>query len=319
MITVSVAIITYNQAKFIKKAIESALNQETNFTYEILVGDDFSSDGTREIIAEYAQRYPDKVVAVLHPKNLGQNGLFNTLETYKKARGKYIAVFDGDDYWTDSHKLQRQVDFLEKNLDFSSCFHNATITYEDGTPAHPLNPDDQKTVIEQEDLIGVEEVWFMATSSVMFRNVITHYPDWFKKSISGDIPRYILLAKLGKIGYLPYLMSVYRKNAGGSSFTDNYSDARFLKNRIAMYQGIDQELGYRFHATLRRNIARYKLLLCEAKQYRHRRFWQAFYALQSLWMSRPNAHEHRREVWLKYVLNAKMMQYYAEIKGKIFG
>lgn len=265
---VSVCIITYNQAAFIGHAIDSVVSQRVNFPMEILVGDDCSTDGTQAIIQSYADRYPQLIKPVLHDHNLGQNGLFNTLETYKLSKGTYLAAMDGDDYWTDTLKLQKQVDFLDAHPDFSTCFHNALITYEDGTPSHVLNPPDQPPVTTVEDLIGEDEIWFMATSSVMFRNDIREYPDWFKKSLSGDIPRYVLLAKLGKIGYLPDVMSVYRKNRGGTSFTDKYDDARFLQNRIDMYEGINQELDGRYKKTLRRNIARYYRWMLDSKQYR---------------------------------------------------
>lgn len=310
MIKVSVTILTYNQKQFIGKAIESALSQKTNFDVEILVGDDCSTDGAQETILAYQEKYPDKVKAVLHSKNLGQNGLFNTIETLKLAKGTYIAPMDGDDYWTDDQKLQRQVDFMEAHPDFSACFHNALITYEDGTPSHELNSPDQKEVITTADLVGEDEIWFMATSAVMFKNGIMHYPDWFLKSSSGDIPRYVILAKHGPIGYVPGVMSVYRKNRGGASFKDHYRDARFLYNRIAMYEGIDKELDYRHHDLLRLNIARYYRMLLDAKQYQKSYFRRARLALKYLQLGQP-PREISKEVIRDYVLPKWMMNVYS--------
>ncbi|HAK79430.1 MAG TPA: glycosyl transferase family 2 [Runella sp.] len=310
MIKVSVTILTYNQKEFIGKAIESALSQKTNFDVEILVGDDCSTDGAQETILAYQEKYPDKVKAVLHSKNLGQNGLFNTIETLKLAKGTYIAPMDGDDYWTDDQKLQRQVDFMEAHPDFSACFHNALITYEDGTPSHELNSPDQKEVITAEDLVGEDEIWFMATSAVMFKNGIMHYPDWFLKSSSGDIPRYVILAKHGPIGYVPGVMSVYRKNRGGASFKDHYRDARFLYNRIAMYEGIDKELDYRHHDLLRLNIARYYRMLLDAKQYQKSYFRRARLALKYLQLGQP-PREISKEIIRDYVLPKWMMNVYS--------
>ncbi|MBB3840922.1 glycosyltransferase involved in cell wall biosynthesis [Runella defluvii] len=310
MIKVSVTILTYNQKQFIGKAIESALSQKTNFDVEILVGDDCSTDGAQETILAYQEKYPDKVKAVLHSKNLGQNGLFNTIETLKLAKGTYIAPMDGDDYWTDDQKLQRQVDFMEAHPDFSACFHNALITYEDGTPSHELNSPDQKEVITAADLVGEDEIWFMATSAVMFKNGIMHYPDWFLKSSSGDIPRYVILAKHGPIGYVPGVMSVYRKNRGGASFKDHYRDARFLYNRIAMYEGIDKELDYRHHDLLRLNIARYYRMLLDAKQYQKSYFRRARLALKYLQLGQP-PREISKEVIRDYVLPKWMMNVYS--------
>lgn len=307
---VSVAILTYNQKNFIGKAIDSALAQQTDFDFEILVGDDCSTDGAQEVIQEYQNRYPTKVKAVLHPKNLGQNGLFNTIETLKLAQGTYIAPMDGDDYWTDTAKLQKQVDFMEAHPDFSACFHNALITYEDGSPSHVLNPPDQKTVITVEDLVGEDEIWFMATSAVMFKNGIMHYPDWFLQSTSGDIPRYVILAKQGPIGYVPGVMSVYRKNRGGASFRDHYKDARFLYNRIRMYEGINKELGHTYDALLRRNIARYYRMLLDARQYQKSYFRRTGLALKYLYLGKPDK-ETTKETVRDYVIPKWMMQVYS--------
>lgn len=307
---VSVVILTYNQKNFIGKAIESALAQETNFDFEILVGDDCSTDGAQEVIQNYQNQYPDKVKAILHSKNLGQNGLFNTIETLKLAKGTYIAPMDGDDYWTSPHKLQIQVDFMEANPSFSACFHNALITYEDGTPSHELNSPDQKTIISVEDLVGEDEIWFMATSAVMFKNGLMYYPEWFLQSTSGDIPRYVILAKQGPIGYVSGVMSVYRKNRGGASFRDHYRDARFLYNRIKMYEGINKELGQQYDDLLKRNIARYYKMLLEARQYQKSYFRRARLAIKYLELGKPDR-ETTREVVRDYIIPKWMMQVYS--------
>lgn len=307
---VSVVILTYNQKNFIGKAIESALAQETNFDFEILVGDDCSTDGAQEVIQSYQNQYPDKVKAILHSKNLGQNGLFNTIETLKLAKGAYIAPMDGDDYWTSPHKLQIQVDFMEANPNFSACFHNALITYEDGTPSHELNSPDQKTIVTVEDLVGEDEIWFMATSAVMFKNGLMYYPEWFLQSTSGDIPRYVILAKQGPIGYVSGVMSVYRKNRGGASFRDHYRDARFLYNRIKMYEGINKELGQQYDDLLKRNIARYYKMLLEARQYQKSYFRRARLAIKYLELGKPDR-ETTREVVRDYIIPKWMMQVYS--------
>lgn len=307
---VSVVILTYNQKDFIGKAIESALVQETNFDFEILVGDDCSTDGTQEVISEYQRNYPDKVKAILHPKNLGQNGLFNTIETLKLAQGEYIAHMDGDDYWISTQKLQKQVDFMEEHPGFSACFHNALITYEDGSSAHELNANDQKSVITVEDLVGEDEIWFMATSAVMFRNRLLYYPEWFLKSTSGDIPRYVILAKQGLIGYVPEVMSVYRKNRGGASFKDHYRDARFLRNRIQMYEGINKELDYQYDRILKRNIARYYRMMLDARQYQKNYFRRAGLAMKYLNLGKPSK-EVSKEIIRDYITPKWLMSLYS--------
>ncbi|GAB3539528.1 glycosyltransferase family 2 protein [Spirosoma fluminis] len=313
MVKVSVLIITYNQQKFIRKAIDSALAQKTTFPIEILVGDDFSSDGTRDIIQDYERLHPGLVKGVLHPRNMGKNGGINFLETLKLAQGEYYALMDGDDYWTDPLKLQKQADLLDAHPDYSTVFHNALITYEDGTPSHLLNGSDMKPFYTVDDLIGEDEIWFMATSSTMYRNAIKEYPTWFRESSSGDIPRLILKAKLGKIGYIPDVMSVYRKNRGGASYADNYYEESFLRNRIQMYRDINRELDYKYDRVLRRNIARYYRMLLDSKQYKNRYFRRVFYALKYLHLGRPDW-EKTKFVIRDYVLPRPVTKLYSSIR-----
>jgi len=310
---VSVTIITYNQNNFIRKAIDSALAQETTFPFEILVGDDFSSDGTREIIQEYEQQYPGKVIGVLQPRNLGKNGGLNLLETLKLVKGEYYAQMDGDDYWTDSTKLQKQVDFLDANPQCSAVFHNAEVIYEDGSPSYILNGPDMKTFYTLDDLVGDHEIWFMATSSTMYRNSIKEYPAWFRESSSGDIPRLILKAKLGPIGYISDVMSVYRKNRAGASFHDYEWDERFLRNRIQMYSDINRELDFKYDRVLRKNIARYYRLMLDAKQYEQSYFRRAFYALKYVYMAQPSG-RIVKDIFRDYVVPSPIRKLYSSIR-----
>ena len=313
MIKVSVLIITYNQKKFIRKAIDSALAQKTTFPIEILVGDDFSSDGTREIIQEYERAHPGLVIGVLHPRNMGKNGGINFLDTLKLAKGEYYALMDGDDYWTDPLKLQKQADFLDAHPDYSTVFNNALITYEDGAPSHLLNGPDMKPFYTVDDLIGESEIWFMATSSTMYRNNIKEYPTWFRESSSGDIPRLILKAKLGKIGYISDVMSVYRKNRAGASFHDNERDETFLRNRIQMYRDINRELDYRYDSILRRNIARYYRMMLDAKQYEGSYFRRARLALKYIYLGKPDW-EKTKDVIRDYIVPEPISKLYSSLR-----
>lgn len=310
---VSILIITYNQKKFIRQAIDSVLMQKTSFPIEILVGDDFSSDGTREIIQEYEQKHPGLVIGVLHPRNMGKNGGINFLETLKRAKGEYYALIDGDDYLTDPLKLQKQADLLDAHPDYSMTFHNALITYEDGSPSHILNGDDMKPFYTVEDLIGEDEIWFMATSSTMYRNSIREYPTWFRESSSGDIPRLILKAKLGKIGYIPDVMSVYRKNRAGASYHDNERDEVFLRNRIRMYSDINRELDYRYNRTMRRNIARYYRMMLDARQYEGSYFRRARLAMKYLYMAKPEWNKSK-DVIRRYIAPPPLAKLYSAIR-----
>ena len=126
---VSVWITAYNHEKYIAEALDGVLNQQTNFDYEIVLGEDGSTDRTREIVLAYQKKYPGKFKLFLPEKNMGM--LEITKPTFEMCTGKYIAFLDGDDYWTDPLKLQKQVDLLEANPDISFCYHNAKGYYQD--------------------------------------------------------------------------------------------------------------------------------------------------------------------------------------------
>lgn len=266
---VSVHIITYNHREFIAESLEGVLMQKTDFPFEIIVGEDFSTDGTRDIVFEFEKRFPEKIKVVTGDKNVGAAN--NAIRAFDACRGKYIAVLEGDDHWIDPLKLQKQVDFLETNPDFSICFTNTRVDYfNNEAPSYLLNETIQKDVFTLDDLIGEDEIWFMATASLMFRTTsILPLPEWFPHSKSGDIPLAILAARHGKIKYLPDVTSVYRKHAGGVSLTDHKNDAKFLFNRIFMYSHLDKETEFKFHHRFRRNIGRYYYMLLGSQQYRN--------------------------------------------------
>ena len=129
-IKVQVVCVTYNQKEYIKEALDSFIMQKTNFGYEVLVGDDGSTDGTSEIVAEYAKKYPDIIKPIFHSHNTGSYQ--NLLDAASACKGKYVAMCDGDEYWTDENKLQKQADFMDTHKDCSICFHTVLIKYEDG-------------------------------------------------------------------------------------------------------------------------------------------------------------------------------------------
>ncbi len=117
---VSVVVATYNQENYIRHTLESIVSQKVNFEYEVLVGDDCSPDKTGEIVKEFAEKYPDKIVPILREKNLGMGG--NVLDLTMRTQGEYVAFIEGDDYWIDENKLQKQVDFLDAHKDYVACF-----------------------------------------------------------------------------------------------------------------------------------------------------------------------------------------------------
>lgn len=117
---ISVVIITYNQERFLARAIESVIRQNVEFDYEVLIGDDCSTDNTADIVRKYAELYPDKIVPVIRDKNLGMTG--NEEDLVKRTKGEYVAFLEGDDYWLSDDKLQKQVDFLDSHRDYVAVF-----------------------------------------------------------------------------------------------------------------------------------------------------------------------------------------------------
>jgi len=214
----SVCMITYNHEKYIAQAIESALMQKTNFDYEIVIGEDCSTDKTRDIVIEYAKKYPEKIKPILNEENLG--AIANLVKTLKHCKGKYVALLEGDDYWTDPYKLQKQVDFLETMPDFAICFHRVKIKYEDKPLKERLSNINQKAITTIEDLAHGNYIY---TASCVFRNCLSGLPDWFNQCPVGDYPLHLLNAKYGKIKFIDDTMGVYRVHKGGIWSTKNWA------------------------------------------------------------------------------------------------
>ncbi|MBI3922078.1 MAG: glycosyltransferase [Armatimonadetes bacterium] len=210
---VSICMVTYNHEKYLAQAIESVLSQQVDFDYELVIGEDCSTDRTREVVLEYANRYPDKISPLLHDKNLGMQR--NYLHTLHACRGAYIALLEGDDYWTDSHKLQRQVEFLKANPGFSACFTRTSVFHDgDSSPAFCIPSDDpDRKVITTEDLLRKNCI---ATCSMVFRNLMPeiHFEAFLSLKMV-DWPLWVMVSQHGPIGYFNDMMAAYRLHTEG--------------------------------------------------------------------------------------------------------
>lgn len=209
---VSVSMITYNHEKYIAEAIEGVVMQKTNFPFELVIGEDLSTDSTRAICIEYQKRYPDTIRLRLNSSNQGM--MLNWINNIESGQGKYIALCDGDDYWTDPYKLQKQVDFMEANPDFSMCSHKI----------HTLmcghldeNIEMERDVLTTEDII--QKDWGLLTASIFFRKDAHKVPDWYYNVKNGDYALQLIVSLSGKIKFLPDYMAVYRQHLGGVSST----------------------------------------------------------------------------------------------------
>jgi glycosyltransferase involved in cell wall biosynthesis len=245
-IKVSVAIITYNHEKYIVDAIKGALNQETDFDYEIVIGDDCSTDETASIIAEYKNKYPKKICLLAHASNLGPRKNFESI--IDACQGDFIASLDGDDYWSDPEKLQSQADHLDANPGLSASFHPSLYLYDNGMEEQCIYPPDRKSVYGIPDIIHDNCI---SSNTLMFRrNGFQNFPLWMHENseFPGDL--FILLSCLqqGEIGYLDRCMAVYRVHDQGvwSSLTE----AQKIGSEIRMNRSLRQMLDDQYRSNL---------------------------------------------------------------------
>lgn len=233
---ISVCVITYNHRDYIRECLDAILTQKLNVPWQLVVADDCSTDGTREILKEYQQKYPDLIHLILQKKNVGPEANWLDLIAYPKT--KYLLYAEGDDYFTDSTKLQRQIDFLETHPDFAMCFHPVKVIYQDGSQPEGLFPTAEqrfhKRVLTIDDLLMSN---FIQTNSVLYRWQFVHkdIKDVYPRGIApGDWYLHLLHAQAGKIGFIDRAMAVYRRHAGGIWWdSDKNLDAIWRKYGVA--------------------------------------------------------------------------------------
>lgn len=259
---VTVRCITYNHARYIAQSIEGFLMQQVDFPFEILIGDDASTDGTVEIVRQYQAAHPELIRAVYQVENQFSKGRRPWRELYfNLARGRYIAVCDGDDYWSDPLKLQKQVNFLEAHPDYALCFHDATILWDDASRApQTLRPANLKQSYALEDLLVGN---FIPMLTTLYRHrLFEMLPAWYLEMPIGDWPLHILNAQYGKIGYLPEVMAVYRLHAGGS--WSSMDEGAQRRKEIRVYEMLLDNLGAEQAPYLRQGLSRLYHRMAEA-------------------------------------------------------
>ena len=253
---VSVCCLTYNHDKYIGRALDSILNQKTNFPIEIIVHDDASSDGTRDIIIGFAKKYSEIIRPVFQENNLMKSGIgiFQIYTNYvlPLAKGKYIAICECDDYWIDSLKLQKQVDFLEVNPDFSICFHNVGFL-ENQIIDFEAHKNYYKDLLSNRDVFGIEDLIkgnFIPNCSVVYRRNDFCYPEVFNNLLFADWPLHIHYSLSGEIKYLDEIMAIYQVHQHGlwSGLSDEdkqYSELQFYKS-LLLFISKPQLIDYTF-------------------------------------------------------------------------
>ena len=213
---ISILCVAYNHEKYIEECINGLLKQETKFPVEIIIHDDASIDRTPDIIKSYCDKYPALFKPILQEENQYSKGRKIITITYPVAAGSYIAICEGDDYWSSPKKLQVQVDLLESHPDYVSCFHWADWLVQDTGKIAPwkYGPPYLKSFYILNDILKDRN--FIPTCSVVFRNhIIKQFPDWYNEVPIGDLPLHMLLAKYGKIGFIDEKMGVCRRHKGG--------------------------------------------------------------------------------------------------------
>lgn len=254
---VTIASTTYNMEAYIGEAIESWLAQKTSFQFDIVISDDGSTDGTCDVVRRYIEKYPN--IRLISTGHIGK--MPNFIRSLKESKGKYIALCDGDDYWIDPEKLQKQVDFMESHPDFSECFTNSYV----------LNTETGKKKIaktqiwEEADTEGLlqhrdnDNVQMSPghTSTFLYRNqYLQEYPEWMYGDVMTDFPLYMLMSKYGKAKFINEITSVYRHRPNGVSSL-NFTFEKNARKRINVYRNVNRDFNYKYKKIINPIIADY--------------------------------------------------------------
>jgi len=271
--TVSVIMITYGHEQFIKQAIEGVLMQQCDFDVELIIADDCSPDITESIVNDICQTHSNAswIKYTKHKNNLGM--MPNFIFALQQAEGKYIALCEGDDYWTDHEKLQKQVDFLEENPDYNLVGH------------HAINSFENKIGVFEKDSYSFDSIYFrnlrIPTASLVFRNNI-EIPEWFKKVYGGDRGLIFLNAKIGDIKILPFMGSFYRIHEGGVE--QLYKKDKFKKpirniNEEIIYYNLTKNLP-KSHVLRNKIIKNYLYIIIQSiMRFKPKYFFMSCYSL----------------------------------------
>ncbi|HVM87585.1 MAG TPA: glycosyltransferase [Puia sp.] len=251
MIEVSVCVFAYNFGKYIEHCLQSILQQKTNFGYEIIVGDDLSTDDTRTICLDYARKYPDIIRLSFNERNEGL--IKNWNRTFNQAKGKYIAIIDGDDYFCSNEKLQKQFDAMEADAGAVLCFHNVKEIHKDASL-------DTETKFENRIYTCKDFMkgWFVRTSSIFFRNNILPdpMPDWvfdFPNRLDSIMP--VMLNEKGHTIFINETLSVWRKHNAGTSNLFKIDVLGNLQTILALYSQLNIYTQKKYNGEVQQHIS----------------------------------------------------------------
>lgn len=249
-LSVSICCITYNHEKFISETIDGFLMQKTTFPFGIIIGEDCSTDDTLEIINEYKSKYPNLIQVLTNDINVGMQKNFE--RTFNACTGTYIALCEGDDFWTDAHKLQKQISFLEANSQFAMCCHKSENYNEEekGITSHyPTINNEEEFVLY--DLFHTN---IANTCTFVYRNYHIQLPVFFENLYVGDWPLHMIQAQHGKIKYFPESMSRYRIHSQGVWSGEDFP--KKLEHINDMLKHMDNYFQLKYHKQIYQTIGR---------------------------------------------------------------
>ncbi|MBP2241865.1 glycosyltransferase involved in cell wall biosynthesis [Cytobacillus eiseniae] len=257
---VSINCITYNHEKYIAACMDGFLKQKTSFDFEIIIGEDCSTDQTRKMIEEYMKQFPGKIKLITSDSNVGWRE--NEKRVFHASKGKYIAICEGDDYWTDPYKLQKQVDYMESHPECSLCFHAAIIVNENGKRSGEVSrPYTHSKISPTVDMI-TGGGGFCPTASLLFKKEsMENLPGFYQDAPVGDYPLQMILASQGYAYYMDEEMSAYRVGVSGSWTNQLFSGenaaekiANVKKGEILLLEQFDQYTNKKYTFEIKRTI-----------------------------------------------------------------
>lgn len=241
-IMLSIYITTYNHKKYIRKALDSVLSQKTQYSYEVLIGDDASSDGTRYILKEYEKLHPKVFKVLYREENMGAKGANNMLDLINRCIGKYIIALEGDDFWIDTYKVEKQIKFLEKHHEYIGVAHNCLVVNDNSEPNSEIYPECKENIYTIKHLAS--NILPGQLTTVMYRNIYKNNDIDTSILREGLIPAdrliYFILISYGNLYCVQEKMSAYRHiTTGGSSFSanfiSNYKEAKDWNMALVRY------------------------------------------------------------------------------------
>ncbi|HIF9343136.1 TPA: glycosyltransferase [Photobacterium damselae] len=258
-IYISCVCITFNQKDYIRDTIDSFLAQETEYRFEIVIHDDVSTDGTRDILLEYKEKYPSIIKLVLQDENQYKKGRKITPLAVSHATGEYVALCEGDDFWIDKQKLQKQIVALKNNKNINLVISKALSFYPDGMTSVFCDLGSKKKIIPFEEcILGPKKDFFPTASFFLRKRIFDELPDWFYSDAPiGDYYIQLFSAKYSGVIYLSEVTTVYRRDAVGSWSVNNSNKEykmKCLRKRFLCKIKLKDEFGFKYNKVLAQRV-----------------------------------------------------------------